>query len=803
MKHRASIITAPQKRSPQGIWGREDEEEAPPSRNRLPLSPSASASTRISVGTSPVSISSSAVYADGADADAIHPRYTSRRTNGTYRSDAKNHADDALLSISNASPEDGTNCSQKGVPSILHPPPPPRHHYHHQHQHQRLSAQTYQTRVDPNRRSGTGGGRWGESNLAGVKRERVTAMETEEWVVAPVVSASSSLSASAGESWRNGKHGGSGAPHVVGGEDPQQQPAPPPGSLTRGKSTTEWWLKRSQNRGCGSETIPTCSTTPPPRANAWMAGECVMSHSAEEDNLDASALRHCHPDKKATTANPAGSLPFAVDDCVLSFHASTSGADSFLPVRSVSRRRRKLSPKSPSSTYADRVRGQTPTPPPPPRDIPTQQSSSLRVAVPPNAAGGAPRGGVSSQPPPPPLGTLSSLRAGPETHSHRGERTLTTSSHWKPSEEEEALSTAGDQPVLPPPPPPPPSSFSSSFPPRDSAGAGRRVGPEEEISHHAAPAQPSYPPPPPPPPLTTTRHPSARAPMPTVSSVQNTTTPPPPLYPLQHQQGEEDGGGFSLTSSLTLRSGGPAARRGRDERSWTSATVVGGPTRSPSPVNPHRGPLQPRHFIFTGLPAEEVASLTAAIETLGADAAVVPCAYDTPPPLSVTHVVLRNTPCSVKSMCALVSGRWLVTPEYVFRSCSVGYWLDELMEGGLRLSAPPLAGHAFVLTVPDPVVREKLGQVIEYGGGTVVRRRQHPDRTARFLSGKPSHQDQGDGDGGGGGRRRRLWLDDNGEEQEDTIRTGKEEVMKETEVDDPVVVIASGDELIKFATQPL
>ncbi|GET86446.1 hypothetical protein, conserved [Leishmania tarentolae] len=189
-------------------------------------------------------------------------------------------------------------------------------------------------------------------------------------------------------------------------------------------------------------------------------------------------------------------------------------------------------------------------------------------------------------------------------------------------------------------------------------------------------------------------------------------------------------------------------------RSGTSSIASGGPTRSPSPVNPKRGAVLPRRFIFTGLKDNEPQRLASAIAAIGDDAAALASDLDEPPPTSTTHIVLRGTPRSVKALCGVVSGKWLVSPEYVYNSHQSGFWLDELEEGGLRIFPPPLKCQRFLLTVEHPSIRAKLAQVIEYGGGEVL----------------PSGSDQR-GPGASG------------------------------TVAQDVIVITSGDDLLRYATQ--
>lgn len=174
-------------------------------------------------------------------------------------------------------------------------------------------------------------------------------------------------------------------------------------------------------------------------------------------------------------------------------------------------------------------------------------------------------------------------------------------------------------------------------------------------------------------------------------------------------------------------------RAGRSE-TISSATTAVGVTRSPSPTNPRRGPIQPRRFVFTCLSAAEVSELEEAIRQIGEDAAVLECGFDAPPPLSVTHIVSRGAPKSVKAMCGLVGGRWLVAPEYILKSRDAGFWLDEMEEGGLHVFPPPLRYRRFILTEQNPLFREKLVQVIQFGEGEVVQHSADSDGDAVVLT---------------------------------------------------------------------
>lgn len=197
-------------------------------------------------------------------------------------------------------------------------------------------------------------------------------------------------------------------------------------------------------------------------------------------------------------------------------------------------------------------------------------------------------------------------------------------------------------------------------------------------------------------------------------------------------------------------------------------------TLSPSPRNPQRGPAQPRRFVFTGLTAEEVHELEDAVASIGDDATVLQCEYDAPPPYAVTHVVSRGKPRSVKAMCGLVAGRWLVEPSYILRSVEAGFWLDEVAEGGHHLHSPPLKGVRFLLTQPDPVLREKLAQVIEYGEGEIIENSQ---------SGSPVGLVTG--------------------AAADILPSSLNRERHQKSGHDDLVVIYSGDDLLQFAIQQL
>ncbi|KAG5488371.1 uncharacterized protein JKF63_07966 [Porcisia hertigi] len=193
---------------------------------------------------------------------------------------------------------------------------------------------------------------------------------------------------------------------------------------------------------------------------------------------------------------------------------------------------------------------------------------------------------------------------------------------------------------------------------------------------------------------------------------QKSQQPPPTRPPLAQRAA-----GRLPPNPLTTAAAPPAVS---NTLSGASSVASGGPTRSPSPVNPKRGALLSRRFIFTGLKDDEPQRLTSAIAAVGGDAAALVSDLDEPPPHSTTHIVLRGTPRSVKALCGVVSGKWLVSPEYIYNSQESGFWLDELEEGGLRIFPPPLRCQRFLLTIEHPSIRAKLAQVIEYGGGEVL-----------------------------------------------------------------------------------
>ncbi|KAH8607850.1 hypothetical protein ERJ75_001320500 [Trypanosoma vivax] len=230
---------------------------------------------------------------------------------------------------------------------------------------------------------------------------------------------------------------------------------------------------------------------------------------------------------------------------------------------------------------------------------------------------------------------------------------------------------------------------------------------------------------------------SAIATLPLPRPLSSGTTPPRALLPTA--------GGLYRTPRLR---GQRLQLQGRGGMRSGTSSVVGGPTRSPSPINPRRGAEQLRVFVLTSVSEEERERIKFAIEAIGQRASILDSSPDDLPPVTMTHIVLRGPPRSTKALCGVVAAKWLVQPEYVYASQEAGFWLDEYEEGGFRCFPPPLKCQRFLLTLPDNIVRDKLVQVIEYGGGEVI--------------------------------------------QKDKSRRGH---------DQGVVVISSGDELLRFATR--
>jgi hypothetical protein len=147
-------------------------------------------------------------------------------------------------------------------------------------------------------------------------------------------------------------------------------------------------------------------------------------------------------------------------------------------------------------------------------------------------------------------------------------------------------------------------------------------------------------------------------------------------------------------------------------------------TRSPSPVNPKRGPTMERRFVCTGMNDGAKGKLTAAVQQLGQGAVCIESPSDAVPPQYVTHIVCDGKPMSLKGLCGVVASKWIVSPEYIMDSLAAGFWLDEVDHGALRFYPPPLKDQSFLLPISDESVRARLAQIVEYGGGSVVTSKQ-------------------------------------------------------------------------------
>lgn len=161
-------------------------------------------------------------------------------------------------------------------------------------------------------------------------------------------------------------------------------------------------------------------------------------------------------------------------------------------------------------------------------------------------------------------------------------------------------------------------------------------------------------------------------------------------------------------------------------------------TRSPSPVDPRHGPDIERNFVLSGFPSaggkHGVNALTKMITDLGGKVLVSPS--DVPPPpaedgTTMTHVLIPDPgqPKSVKALCGVAGGKFVVTPGYVVESAVAGFWLDEEeptedADGEdkwvcLRVFPPPLRGRK-VYVPKDTATRSHLVNVLQYGGAIVV-----------------------------------------------------------------------------------
>jgi hypothetical protein len=106
---------------------------------------------------------------------------------------------------------------------------------------------------------------------------------------------------------------------------------------------------------------------------------------------------------------------------------------------------------------------------------------------------------------------------------------------------------------------------------------------------------------------------------------------------------------------------------------------------------------------------------------LGQRASIIECPADMPPPPEVTHLIVRDNAGSVKGLCMLLSGRWIVKPEYLYASRDLGFWANEDdITGSLRCIQNPLREELVVLAAPPGPLYDGLRQSIVYAGGIMV-----------------------------------------------------------------------------------
>jgi hypothetical protein len=144
---------------------------------------------------------------------------------------------------------------------------------------------------------------------------------------------------------------------------------------------------------------------------------------------------------------------------------------------------------------------------------------------------------------------------------------------------------------------------------------------------------------------------------------------------------------------------------------------------SPIPHNPLRGAIMERRFTFTGFTPFKKEQLGLMVASIGDKASVVESGADEPPAHSVTHVVVPERPQSVKALCALVTGKWVVTEAYLKESMRLGFWAnEENVDGCLKaVDSYPLRNQEVMLMgVPEGAIRDALQMTVEYGEGRVV-----------------------------------------------------------------------------------
>jgi hypothetical protein len=149
--------------------------------------------------------------------------------------------------------------------------------------------------------------------------------------------------------------------------------------------------------------------------------------------------------------------------------------------------------------------------------------------------------------------------------------------------------------------------------------------------------------------------------------------------------------------------------------------VRAGGARSPSPQNPKRGSNSFRNLILSGVSNDERDTISQAIANLTNARLVGSDASDTLPSL-VTHVVTPGGGLrSFKALCALVSAKYVVTPQYVLDSARAGYWLEELdFTTSHFIPIKPLEHQQFLVAMEDASLCDLVKRVIVYGGGHVI-----------------------------------------------------------------------------------
>lgn len=126
-------------------------------------------------------------------------------------------------------------------------------------------------------------------------------------------------------------------------------------------------------------------------------------------------------------------------------------------------------------------------------------------------------------------------------------------------------------------------------------------------------------------------------------------------------------------------------------------------------------------MILSGVSAEEREAVTQAIGHLTNARLVGSDTSDTLPSL-VTHVVTPGGGLrSFKALCAYVSAKYVITPQYVIDSAKAGYWLEELdFPTSHFIPTKPLEHQQFLVTMDDASLCDLVKRVIVYGGGSIL-----------------------------------------------------------------------------------